>query len=154
MNPSIVTGHEESLTFLKGARTGLVGNHTSVGQDMTHLIDELRGADGIRLTTLFAPEHGFYGEMDVQLGSATDPHTDLPIHSLYGDRRAPTREMLGDIDVLVFSIQDVGVRFYTFLWTLTHLMESCADAGIPVRILDRPNPLGGEPHLQYGFNLR
>ena len=143
MKASTVSAYEDSLACLTGARTGLVGNHTSVGQDLTHLIDAFRGADGIHLTTLFAPEHGFYGEMDVQLDSATDPHTDLPIHSLYGDQRAPTQEMLEGIDVLVFSIQDVGVRFYTYISTMFHCMAAAAANGIRFLVIDRPNPITG-----------
>jgi uncharacterized protein YbbC (DUF1343 family) len=162
MNLSVVTGLEECLTCLKGTRIGLVGNHTSVGPDMAHLIGMFQDAEGVALSALFAPEHGFYGEMDVQLGSATDPHTDLPIHSLYGDQRAPTREMLEGIDVLVFSIQDVGVRFYTYISTMFHCMEAAAASGIGFLVIDRPNPITGtrlegnvtEPQFQSFVSVR
>ena len=139
----ICKGMHEALALLKGQRIGLVGNHTSVAQDMTHLIDVFGRADGAQLTTLFAPEHGFYGEMDVQLDSTTDPHTGLPIHSLYGDRRAPTPDLLRDLDALVFTIQDVGVRFYTYISTMYRCMEAAAEAGIGFVVVDRPNPITG-----------
>ena len=137
------TGMNEALALLKGQRTGLVGNHTSVAPDMTHLIDVFGRAGGAQLTTLFAPEHGFYGEMDVQLDSTTDPHTGLRIHSLYGDRRAPTPDMLEGLDVLVFTIQDVGVRFYTYISTMYHCMAAAAEEGIGFYVIDRPNPITG-----------
>ena len=143
MEGQICTGMDEALALLKGQRFGLVGNHTSVAQDMTHLIDVFQRAERAELTTLFAPEHGFYGEMDVQLESTHDPHTGLPIHSLYGDRRAPTPDLLEDLDALVFTIQDVGVRFYTYISTMVRCMAAAAEAGIGFYVIDRPNPITG-----------
>jgi uncharacterized protein YbbC (DUF1343 family) len=105
----------------------------------------------IPLTVLFSPEHGLSGKAPdgTRVDDGVDRQTGLPVISLYGSRLAPDAAALAGLDLLLFDLQDVGVRFYTFLWTLTHLMESCADAGIPVRILDRPNPLGGDPvHLE------
>jgi uncharacterized protein YbbC (DUF1343 family) len=108
-------------------------------------VDVLRDQPNIRLTSLFAPEHGFAGERQDQAPVTTtrDPRTGLPIHSLYGETRAPTPELLRGIDALVVDLQDVGVRYYTFVWTLTLAMEACARIGLPVIVLDRPNPLGG-----------
>jgi len=102
---------------------------------------------GIPLKTLFSPEHGLSGSAryGAPVSDELDVETALPARSLYGPKLAPSAEELAGLDLVLFDLQDVGVRFYTFLWTLTHLMESCADAGIPLRILDRPNPLGGDP---------
>lgn len=128
---------------LAGKRVGLVGNQTSVLQGMTHLADALVRADSINLVALFAPEHGFYGEMDAQISSGTDARTGLPIHSLYGRSRRPSCEMLGDVDVLLFSIQDVGVRFYTYISTMYHCMEAVTHSGVGFVVVDRPNPITG-----------
>ncbi len=128
---------------LAGKRVGLVGNQTSVLQGMTHLVDALVRADSVNLVALFAPEHGFYGEMDAQISSGTDARTGLPIHSLYGRSRRPSCEMLGDVDVLLFSLQDVGVRFYTYISTMYHCMEAVVHSGVGFFVVDRPNPITG-----------
>lgn len=100
---------------------------------------------GVPLARLFAPEHGLSARSPdgVAMAHGSDPETGLPVLSLYGDRLAPSRESLAGLDGVLVDLQDVGVRFYTYLWTVSHLMESCARAGVPVGILDRPNPLGG-----------
>lgn len=132
-----------ALVGLKGKRIGLVANQTSVVEGMAHLVDVLLGIDGVEVAALFAPEHGFYGEMDSQIDSGIDSRTGLPIHSLYGKSRKPDPEMLEGIDVLVFSIQDVGVRFYTYISTMYHCMQAAADKGIALVVVDRPNPITG-----------
>ncbi|MFO8174291.1 MAG: DUF1343 domain-containing protein [Longimicrobiales bacterium] len=100
---------------------------------------------GVPLARLFAPEHGLSARSPdgVAMAHGSDPETGLPVLSLYGDRLAPSRESLAGLDGVLVDLQDVGARFYTYLWTVSHLMESCALAGVPVGILDRPNPLGG-----------
>ncbi len=138
-----VVSLSDALNHLRGCRVGLVSNHTSVMQDLQHLVDVLRDCEDVALKVLFAPEHGFYGEMDVELDSAIDPRTGLPIHSLYGARRKPEIEMLAGLDVLLFSIQDVGVRFYTFVSTMYHCMVAAAEQGIGFVVFDRPNPITG-----------
>lgn len=126
------------LVTSDGARPGVPG----VGSTRQELI-----RTGIPLKTLFSPEHGLSGRMPdgAPVPDDLDAETGLPVVSLYGPRLAPTAPELEELDLLLFDLQDVGVRFYTFLWTLVHLMESCGEAGVPLRILDRPNPLGGDP---------
>ncbi|WP_232826513.1 exo-beta-N-acetylmuramidase NamZ domain-containing protein [Lewinella sp. IMCC34183] len=147
--------HPESyLGHLRGKRLGLVVNQTStVGA--THLVDTLLGL-GLDVQRIFAPEHGFRGEADAgaKITDGRDPRTGLPIKSLYGSNKKPSREDLADLDLIVFDIQDVGVRFYTYISTLHYVMESAARYGKPVLILDRPNPNGqliDGPVRQAGF---
>lgn len=130
------------LPQLAGKRLGLVVNQTStVGQ--THLVDILL-ALGMDVQRIFAPEHGFRGEADAgaKITDGADPRTGLPIKSLYGSNKKPSREDLADLDVIVFDIQDVGARFYTYISTLHYVMESAARYGKKVVVLDRPNPNG------------
>lgn len=137
--------HASGFAPLHGKRVGLLTNHTGrVGQH--HLADLLAAAEGVRLSAILAPEHGFRGtvEAGAHVGDDRDPRTGVIVHSLYGATRKPTREMLRDIDILVFDIQDVGVRFYTYISTMGLAMQAAAERGIPFMVLDRPNPLGGE----------
>jgi len=129
---------------LKTARLGLVSHPAAVLPDLTGAVDALRAA-GYRLTALFGPEHGFGGAAadGAKVGNATDPRTGLPIFSLYGHTYEPTAEMLTQVDALVFDMQDVGVRFYTYLSTLFYLLKAAGKAGKPVYVLDRPNPITG-----------
>ncbi|SMB98223.1 conserved hypothetical protein [Hymenobacter roseosalivarius DSM 11622] len=130
------------LPLLKGKRVGLVVNQTSlVGR--SHLVDTLL-RQGIQVKTIFAPEHGFRGEEadGATIKDGRDARSGLPVRSLYGATRKPTPEMLKDLDVLVFDIQDVGARFYTFSSTLHYVMEAAAEQGKTVIVLDRPNPNG------------
>ena len=135
------------LPLLKGKRVGIVANQTSVifkdQNDYVHLVDSLLNLE-IAIKKVFSPEHGFRGTADAgeEVQSSTDNRTGLPIVSLYGDNRKPKPEQLKDLDVVVFDIQDVGVRFYTYISTLHYVMEACAEAQIPVIVLDRPNPNG------------
>ena len=104
--------------------------------------------EDLELAVVFGPQHGARGEKQdnmVESESYRDPRTGLPVHSLYGEVRKPTPEMLTGLDDLLFDLQDVGVRIYTFAWTMTLAMEACRDAGVRFVVLDRPNPVGGRP---------
>lgn len=156
-NPEIVTGAEQVdryIGLLQNKKVGLVVNHTSVVQDQ-HLADLLLER-GITIGAIFSPEHGFRGEAanGEHVASGVDAKTGLPVRSLYGKTKKPTTEMLADIDILVFDIQDVGARFYTYLSTLYYILEAGAENKIPVLVLDRPNPNGfyiDGPVLEPGF---
>lgn len=135
---------------LAGKRVGLVVNHTAL-VDTTHLADLLHAADAVTVSAIFGPEHGFRGDADAgaKIDDGTDPRTGVPVYSLYGQTRKPTADMLADVDVLAFDIQDIGARFYTYISTMGLAMQAAAEQGIPFVVLDRPNPLGGE-HVE-GF---
>lgn len=140
------TGAEELLGneyALKGhPRFAVVANQTSV-VGSTHLVDTLL-ALGADVRKIFCPEHGFRGTAaaGAKVDNSVDPKTGLPIVSLYGKNKKPTQEQLADVDYVLFDLQDVGCRFYTYISTLHYVMESCAEAGIPLAVLDRPNPNG------------
>lgn len=128
----------------RGPRLGLIAHAASVRADLTPTAAALRGA-GFRLEALFAPEHGLTAALQDQapVQGARDKSSGLPVYSLYGKTLAPTRAMLDNVDALVFDLQDIGVRYYTFVWTLALALEACARAKKPFIVLDRPNPLGG-----------
>jgi uncharacterized protein YbbC (DUF1343 family) len=130
---------------LSGLRVGLITNHTGVTRDGTSTIDVLAGLGSIELVALFSPEHGIRGVAadGERIDSSVDPETGLPIHSLYGETRKPTAEMLEGVDALLFDIQDVGARQYTYVYTMALGMEAAREQGIPFYVLDRPNPIGG-----------
>lgn len=130
---------------LKGRRLGLIANPATVTSDLVHGATALARSKRHRLTTLFGPEHGVWADAQdlVEVGDTTDPHTGLAVFSLYGETRVPSEAMLREVDVLVFDVQDVGSRYYTFIYTMLHAMESCAASGRALVVLDRPNPLGG-----------
>lgn len=136
----------EQKDLLKDKRVGLVTNPTGVDQNLRSTVDVLYNDPDINLTALYGPEHGVRG--NEQAGGYveyyTDPDTDLPVYSLYGKTRKPSSEMLEDVDVLLFDIQDAGVTYYTYVWTMYYVMEAAAENDKEVIILDRPNPLGGE----------
>lgn len=134
---------ERNFDLLAGKRVGLITNHTGLALDGTSTIHLLLNSGVCRLVALFSPEHGIHGALDAPIASAVDDATGLPLHSLYGDVKRPTAEMLKGIDVLVFDIQDIGARFYTYITTMAYCMEEAAKAGIPFVVLDRPNPIGG-----------
>ena len=123
-------------------RTAVVANQTSV-VGAAHLVDTLLRA-GVNITKIFCPEHGFRGTAaaGATVDNSTDPKTGLPIISLYGKNKKPTPEQMEEVDVVLFDLQDVGCRFYTYLSTLHYVMEACAERGIPLVVLDRPNPNG------------
>ncbi|MDH5609912.1 MAG: DUF1343 domain-containing protein [Cyclobacteriaceae bacterium] len=130
------------LPLLQGKNTGLCVNHTSLLSNGTHLVDTLLSL-GIRLTAVYTPEHGFRGTADAgELIENQNTNETFRIESLYGKNKKPSPEMLQGIEVMVFDIQDVGARFYTYISTMHYVMEACAEQNIPIIILDRPNPNG------------
>ena len=135
---------ETGFAELQGLKVGLFTNLSAVNRDLTPTYDLFRKTDKVQLVALFSPEHGLAGAVadGVIVASGIDTQTGLPIHSLYGGNYHPTAEMLNGIDLLVCDIQDIGVRYYTFLWTITHILEACGEYGVRVMLLDRPNPLG------------
>ncbi len=141
--PGIDILARRNFDLLQGTQVGLITNNTGRALSGTSSVDLLAQAPGVRLVALFAPEHGIRGDSDVKLSSSTDKRTGLPIHSLYGKTCRPTPEMMTNIQVLVFDIQDIGARFYTYIGTLHHALLAAKQQGIPLVVLDRPNPLGG-----------
>src|SRR6266571_1634468 len=131
---------------LQSKRVGLITNPSGVNRNGESTIDLLRRAPGVKLVALFGPEHGVYGDVKAgeRIPERTDARTGLPVHSLYGATRKPSPAMLQGLDVLVYDLQDTGVRSYTFISTMGLAMEACAEAGVEFVVLDRPNPLGGE----------
>jgi uncharacterized protein YbbC (DUF1343 family)/CubicO group peptidase (beta-lactamase class C family) len=128
---------------LAGKNIGLITNHTGKNRSGRQTIDVLNKAAGVKLLALFSPEHGIRGNADEKVSDSKDEQTGLPIYSLYGETRRPKPEQLKGLDLLVFDIQDIGTRFYTYISTLGYVMEEAAKAGLPVVVLDRPNPIGG-----------
>ena len=143
--PPVTVGAERMellLPTLQGKRVALMVNQSSlVGSTGTHLVDTLL-SQGINIVRLFVPEHGLRGKVDAgkNVRSGVDEKTGLPVVSLYGQRKRPTPEMLADIDLLVFDLQDVGTRFYTYISSMHYLMEACAEEGKTFVVCDRPNP--------------
>ncbi len=134
---------QDDCSMLRGSRVGLVANHTAIDRDGRHLLDHLLAREGLTVAAIFSPEHGFEGKLDEHVPSSQHAACGLPIHSLYGEHRAPTPAMLDGIDTLVFDIQDIGTRFYTYAATLCLCMRAAARAGIRFIVLDRPNPING-----------
>ena len=137
-----VANHKD---LFQGKRLGIIANHTSYDSKGRHIVDVFRAVKGIRVVTLFSPEHGLRGleEAGKKVDNETDPVTGLPVYSLFGKISKPTPQMLADVDVLVFDIQDVGARFYTYLYTMSLAMEAAAENGKQFVVLDRPNPING-----------
>lgn len=134
----------DNFKRLKGRRVGLITNHTGVDRNGKRTVDLLHAAEGVELVALFSPEHGFAGQLDHDgITDARDEATNLPIHSLYGETRKPTKEQLKGIDTLIFDIQDIGCRFYTYESTMAWAMEAAGEHGLKYVVLDRPNPIGG-----------
>ncbi|HEY0868663.1 MAG TPA: DUF1343 domain-containing protein, partial [Fimbriimonas sp.] len=139
----------EGFSRLAGKRIALLCNQASIDHEADHVIDLMlphHRSGAFRIEVVFGPEHGLYGHTQdnmIEWEGHDDPRTGLIIHSLYGKHREPTPEMLKDVDLLVVDIQDVGSRYYTFVWTMSHCIKACAEKGIPVMVLDRPNPIGG-----------
>jgi uncharacterized protein YbbC (DUF1343 family)/CubicO group peptidase (beta-lactamase class C family) len=128
---------------LKGKRIGLITNHTGHDRNRNPTIDLLKDAPGVKLTALFSPEHGIRGAADEKVGDSRDEKTGLPIYSLYGETRKPTPDQLKNLDALVYDIQDIGCRFYTYPSTMGLAMEAAAENGKPIFVLDRVNPING-----------
>ena len=153
----IVTGDEQTSVYfplLQGKRVAVVANQSSI-IGKTHLVDSLLSS-GIRVVRIFSPEHGFRGNKGAgeKVKNGRDVQTGLPVISLYGKHKKPTREDLQNVDVVLFDLQDVGVRFYTYISTMTLVMQACAENHVPLIILDRPNPNGfyvDGPVLKPGF---
>jgi uncharacterized protein YbbC (DUF1343 family) len=136
---------EKHLDLIKGKKIGIVTNHTGILPDGRHIVDVLNEIEGVKIVALFGPEHGIRGEVPdgKSISHGVDAKTGIPVFSLYGDVKKPTEEMLKDIDVLIFDIQDVGARFYTYISTMSYCMEACAEMGKKFIVLDRPNPIRG-----------
>lgn len=149
LNDELKTGAEKLIEnefgFLVGKNVGIITNHTAT-VDGKHIADILHEAEEVNVVSLFGPEHGIRGDAPAgdKIDFEIDENTGLPVHSLYGDIRKPTPEMLEGIDVLIFDIQDIGPRFYTYISTMGMGMEAAAELGLSYMVLDRPNPLGGE----------
>ena len=144
----------EGSKLIAGRRVGLLVNATSVDTELRHAIELLRARSDMTVTALFGPEHGVRGDAQDMIGvdAGTDAITGLPVHSLYGHTEAslsPTPQMLEDIDVMIYDVQDIGSRYYTFVWTMVLAMRACAKAGKAFMVLDRPNPIGGV-HVEGG----
>jgi uncharacterized protein YbbC (DUF1343 family) len=141
--PGVEVLLRDSLHLLAGKRVGLITNHSGRDRSGTSTIDVLHRAPGVQLTALYGPEHGLRGaaEAGVQIASSVDSATGVPIFSLYGETRVPTPQMLENIDVLVYDIQDVGARVYTYQWTMALAAEAAAKLGKPFVVLDRPDPI-------------
>jgi uncharacterized protein YbbC (DUF1343 family) len=145
--PKVLTGidvlERDGFKQLAGMRVGLVTNQTGRDGAGRATIDVIHKAPGVNLVALFSPEHGIRGLADEKISDSKDEQTGLPIYSLYGETRRPKPEQLKDLDALVFDIQDIGSRFYTYISTLGLVMEEAAKVHLPVFVLDRPNPIGG-----------
>lgn len=144
----VATGIEvllrEKLGEIAGCKVGILANHASVTKDLVHISDALSSA-GVSVHALFGPEHGIRGDMadGEPVGDTVDERLGVPVYSLYGKNRAPTVEMLDGIDLMIIDLQDVGARFYTFLYSAALVMQACGKHGVPVWVLDRPNPTTG-----------
>ncbi len=153
----LVSGEAAESEDLRTKRLGLIAHPASVTSDLTHAADAIGNA-GYDLRALFGPQHGARGEKQdnmIESDHYSDPATGIPVHSLYGETRKPTPTMLDGLDALLFDLQDVGVRVYTFIWTMALAMEACAEANVRFVVLDRPNPIGGArregPVLRPGY---
>lgn len=135
----------DNFSSLKGLKVGLITNPTGINSKMESTVDILYSADNVNLVALYGPEHGVRGDYSAgdHVAFFKDPKTGVPVYSLYGKNKKPSKEMLKDIDVLVYDIQDIGSRSYTFISTLGLAMEAAAENNIKMLVLDRPNPLGG-----------
>ncbi|MGJ3197145.1 DUF1343 domain-containing protein [Peribacillus castrilensis] len=146
VSPGIEVLLKEEKNVLSGKKVGLITNPTGIDSKLTSIVDLLHDDPDINLTALFGPEHGVRG--DAQAGASVeyyiDEKTGLPVYSLYGKTKKPTPEMLKGVEVLVFDIQDVGTRYYTYIYTMAYAMEAAKENDIPFIVLDRPNPQGGE----------
>ncbi|MFZ4079623.1 MAG: exo-beta-N-acetylmuramidase NamZ domain-containing protein [Pirellula sp.] len=135
----------QAFGLLQGQRVGLITNHTGRNLEGLNTVTVLSKAPGVKLVALFSPEHGFEGKLDIsKVDNSQDKNTGLMIYSLYGENRKPTPELLSSIDTVVFDIQDVGARFYTYVSTMGEAMKAAAEHGKKFVVLDRPNPIGGQ----------
>ena len=145
VKPGIEVLRDGGFAQLQGKRVGLITNPTGIDNDLKSTIDILHEAPGVTLTALFSPEHGVRGDVHAgdHVGTSTDPSTGVTVYSIYGKTLRPSAEMLKDVDVLVYDIQDIGCRSYTFISTMGNAMQACAELGKEFMVLDRPNPVSG-----------
>ena len=145
--PSVRTGIDviarDGFAVLRGAKVGLITNHTGLTREEATTLDTLHDAPGVDLRAVFGPEHGVRGAVDASVEDGRDERTGLPVYSLYGPRSEPDDAQLAGLDTLVYDIQDVGCRFYTYLSTLGHCIQAAARRRLRLIVLDRPNPIGG-----------
>lgn len=136
---------DDAVDLIAHRRVGLITNHSGVDAHLVAIADRLHAHAHCELVALFGPEHGIRGAAQdgEKVGTFRDPQTGIAAYSLYGETRQPSAEMLDGIELMLFDIQDVGVRFYTYLYTMSMSMEACAQHGVPFAVLDRPNPIGG-----------
>lgn len=137
----------EDPSPVRGKRVGVVCNQASICSGRRHLLDHFfdRKPD-FEVLAVFGPQHGLFGHTQdnmIEWEGGRDPHWGVPVFSLYGEHRKPTPSMLDELDCVIFDVQDIGSRYYTFIWTLSYVMEACVEAGVPVVVLDRPNPING-----------
>lgn len=146
VKPGIDVLLEDKIDLLKDKRVGLITNPTGVTSELTSTIDALNEHHDIDLVALFGPEHGVRGDVMAgeKIGHYIDSKTGIPVYSLYGKTRKPTKDMLRNIDVLIYDIQDIGSRAYTYIYTMAYAMEAAKENNVTFFVLDRPNPLGGE----------
>lgn len=146
VKPGIEVLRDSGFKAVKGKKIGLLTNPTGVDSDLNSTIDILHNAKDVKLVALYAPEHGVRGDIyaGAQVKDAKDSATGIPVYSVYGKNRKPSPEFLANVDAVVFDIQDIGCRSYTFVSSMGLMMEACAEAGKEFIVLDRPNPLGGE----------
>lgn len=158
VKPGIEVLRDRGFEGLAGRKVGLVTNPSGVDSQLNSTVDILYNAPGVELVALYGPEHGVRGDVYAgdKVADTVDPATGLPVYSIYGATRKPTPAMLEGVEVMVYDIQDVGARSYTFISSLGLVMEACAEKGIEVMVLDRPNPLGGNKiegcYVEPGFN--
>jgi len=133
----------DGFKILAGRKVGIITNHTGLSRDGRHIVNLIANVKNVDLVALFSPEHGFKGVLDRKIENDTDPLTGLPIYSLYGKTRIPTDEMLAGVDTLIFDIQDIGARFYTYISTMGNAMQAAAKHNIRFIVVDRPNPITG-----------
>ncbi len=146
VKPGIEVLLAERLDLVRGKRVGLITNPTGVTSQLVSTIDALHAQPQVQLVALFGPEHGVRGDVSAgnHVADMIDARTGIPMYSLYGANKAPTPEMLRNVDLLVYDIQDIGSRAYTYIYTMALGMQAAAQTGIPFIVLDRPNPLGGD----------
>lgn len=137
-----VNEHQE---IFANKKIGIITNHTAVNSDGKHITEVFAEMENVQITALFGPEHGIRGQADAgaKIKDSSDPLTGISVYSLYGTIRKPTMQMLEKVDLLVFDIQDIGARFYTYIWTMALALEAAAENNIPFIVLDRPNPING-----------